>query len=308
MKGARLSGGRHTGAPVDDAAGMHRRRVSRTIACLLTLLPCASCHEARGGSPDSTPATPATDAPTLTDAAAQPGLPPLASDPPIVPLAVPGFSDAVISIPLGLTGPRPVVVATHGAYDAPEGLCDDQRWVLRDCAWVVCPRGRPLHDGTFAYDSGPSLEREIDATLDALAARYPGYVDGGPVTYVGFSLGAILGAWIVAHDPARFPRAVLIEGGEDRWTDASARAFARGGGQRVLFACGLRGRVPGAQQAAAILGRAGVHAHVVLARLPDAGQFIHWYNGPVADEQREQLDWLMEGDPRWSVLATGPAR
>jgi hypothetical protein len=287
---------------------MLRRRASHRVASLLAVLACGSCHEARGGSPDSSPAALGSEAPTPPDAAPQPGLPPLAGDRPIVPLAVPGFADAVISIPLGSTGPRPVVVATHGAYDAPEGLCDDQRWVLHDRAWVVCPRGRPLHDGTFRYDSGPSLAREIDAAVSALAARYPGYVDDGARMYVGFSLGAILGAWIVAHDPARFPRAVLIEGGEDRWTDASARAFARGGGQRVLFACGLRGRVPGAQQAAAILGRAGVDAHVVLARLPDAGQFIHWYNGPVADEQRAQLGWLVEGDARWSVLPTEPAR
>ena len=307
MKGEGFPGVRHSGATADDAGRMTSRRSVRPIPCLFAALGALSCRGAAEGHPDVT-------APNLQVAAASPDAGaelerlPLTSDPPIVPLAVPGFSDAVVSVPLGAKGPLPVVVATHGAYDAPEGLCDDQRWVLHDRAWVVCPRGRPLHDGTFRYDSGPSLEREIDATLGALAGRYPGYVDGGPVTYVGFSLGAILGAWIVAHDPARFPRAVLIEGGEDRWTDVSARAFARGGGQRVLFACGLRGRVPGAQRAAAILGRAGVDAHVVLARLPDAGQFIHWYNGPVADEQREQVDWLMEGDPRWSVLPTGPGR
>jgi len=308
MAGAWFSAVRHSGAPAGDATGMSPRRAFHLVACILGVFVCASCNGARGVDPGSTSPEPGSDTPTPPDAVVLPGLPALASDPPIVPLPVPGFADAVISFPLGSTGPRPVVVATHGAFDPPEGLCDDQRWVLGNRGWVVCPRGRPLHDGTFRFDTAAGLAHEIDAAVGALVARYPGYVDDGAMTYVGFSLGAILGASIVAHDPARFPRAVLIEGGEDRWTDASARAFARGGGQRVLFACGLRGRVPGAQQAAAILGRAGVDTHVVLARLPDAGQFIHWYNGPVADEQRAQLDWLVEGDARWSVLPTGPAR
>jgi hypothetical protein len=194
-----------------------------------------------------------------------------------------------------------VVVATHGMWDFPEGLCDDQRWIFRDRAWVVCPRGRPMPDKTFRYDSVASLEREIDADVRALVARYPGYVDDAAMLYTGFSLGAILGAVLITHEPARFPRAVLIEGGEDKWTPALAAKYAKGGGQRVLFACGLRGRVAGAQQAAAMLERAGVGARAVLGKLPDAGQFIHWYNGPIAEETRAAAPWLFAGDPRWAV-------
>jgi lysophospholipase L1-like esterase len=234
-------------------------------------------------------------------APAEASLPPLSSDPPIVPLAVDGFPEAVISVPLGATSPRPVVVATHGVWDFPEGLCDDQRWIFRDAAWVVCPRGRPLPDKTFRYDGVDALRREIDADVRALDARYPGYVDDRAILYTGFSLGAILGVGVITREPARFPRAVLIEGGEDRWTPALAARYAREGGQRVLFACGLRGRVPAARQAASMLERAGVPARVVLGKLPDAGQFIHWYNGPIADETRAAEPWLFESDPRWGV-------
>jgi pimeloyl-ACP methyl ester carboxylesterase len=192
-----------------------------------------------------------------------------------------------------------VVVATHGLWDFPEGLCDDQRWIFQDRAWVVCPRGRALPDKTFRYDSVEALSREIDADLGALAARYAGYVDPGPMLYTGFSLGAILGVGVVARAPARFPRAVLIEGGEDRWTPALAAQYARGGGQRVLFACGLRFRVAGAERAARMLTRAGADARVVLGKLPDTGQFIHWYNGPVAEETRAAEPWLFGDDARW---------
>jgi dienelactone hydrolase len=252
------------------------------------------------------PASPGASTTSLPAVTSPAGLAPLRSGPPIVPLLVDGFPDAVISTPLGATSPRPVVVATHGMWDFPEGLCDDQRWIFRDRAWVVCPRGRPMPDKTFRYDSVDSLSREIDADVRALAARYPGYVDDGGMLYTGFSLGAILGVGVITREPARFPRAVLIEGGEDRWTSALAAKYAKGGGQRVLFACGLRGRVPAAQQAASILEHAGVGARAVLGKLPDAGQFIHWYNGPIADETLAAQPWLFEGDPRWGP--PGPGR
>jgi hypothetical protein len=227
-------------------------------------------------------------------------LAPLESDPPIVSLPVPGFLDAVLSVPLGARTPRPVVVATHGLWDFPEGVCDNWRWIVGDRAWVLCPRGEARPNRSFHYRSGADLAREIEAGIQALDERYPGYVDTGPRMYAGFSLGAILGAWIVVHDPAHYPRAVLIEGGEDRFSAAAASAYARGGGQRVLFACGLKFRVDPANRAAERLRKAGVPAHVVLGKLPETGQFIHWYNGPVAAETRAQLDWLFEDDPRWS--------
>jgi hypothetical protein len=265
----------------------------RHAAVLLAVLLLGGCSH-KSTVQDGSPVAAVEDPPP-----APPGLEPLLSDPPIIPLAIEGFPEAVISVPLGATSPRPVVVATHGMWDFPEGLCDDQRWIFRDRAWVLCPRGRAMPDKTFRYDSADSLAREIDAGLRALDAHYPGYVDEEAMLYTGFSLGAILGVGVVTRDPARFPRAVLIEGGEDKWTPALAKGFARSGGKSVLFACGLKGRVPVAQQTAAMLVRAGVSSHVVLGKLPDAGQFIHWYNGPIADETIAQAPWLFTGDARW---------
>jgi hypothetical protein len=158
-----------------------------------------------------------------------------------------------------------------------------------------------MPDKTFRYESADALSREIDADVAALVARYPGTVDDSAMLYTGFSLGAILGVSIITRDPARFPRAVLIEGGEDKWTAAKAAAYARGGGKRVLLACGLRSRVRGAERAAAVLEHAGVEASVFLGKLPDTGQFIHWYNGPIADETRARQPWLFDGDSRWAV-------
>ncbi|HEY6458898.1 MAG TPA: hypothetical protein VIY73_02075 [Polyangiaceae bacterium] len=55
-----------------------------------------------------------------------------------------------------------------------------------------------------------------------------------------------------------------------------------------------------------MLTRAGVESRAVLGRLPDAGQFIHWYNGPIAEETRAAEPWLFDGDPRWAVPAAAP--
>jgi hypothetical protein len=92
---------------------------------------------------------------------------------------------------------------------------------------------------------------------------------------------------------------VLTEGGEDRFDSANAAAYGRGGGKRVLFACGLKPRVAPASRAARLLEREGVQARVVLGKLPDTGQFMHAYDGPVAEETKRQLDWLLQGDARW---------
>jgi dienelactone hydrolase len=229
--------------------------------------------------------------------------PPLQGDPPIGSLAVPGFSDAVVSIPIGATSPRPVVVATHGMWDFAEGLCDNWRWIMGNRAWVLCPRGHPMPDKTFRYRSAPALATEIDAALRALGERYPGYVDPGPILYTGFSLGANLGVWVITHDPARYPRAVLVEGGDEGFSASSAAAYAHAGGQRVLFACGLKFRVGSATRAARLLVRSGIDSRVVLGKLGKTGEFIHWYNGPVAEEIKGQLDWLLDGDPRFSEIS-----
>ncbi|WP_437984146.1 hypothetical protein [Sorangium sp. So ce117] len=233
-------------------------------------------------------------------AAAAPRAAPLRADAPFVELPVEGFPSAVVSVPNGATARRPVLIASHGNYDRPEWQCQVWRDIVGDGVFVLCPRGvaRPdspsASDVRFTYESNARLEQEIDAGLAALRARFPEHVDPGAVLYTGFSLGAIMGSAIAARRAALFPRLVLVEGGHDKWTPATAKAFADGGGQRVLFVCAQAGCGGAAAAAAARLEKAGVLARV--ARSKEAG---HRYDGPVAEETRRALDWLIDGDPRW---------
>jgi predicted esterase len=193
-----------------------------------------------------------------------------------------------------------VVVATQGNFDKPEWQCDMWRSVVGDRGFVLCPRGI-LHpnspspaDPRHKYASNVALEREIHAALGALRERFPEYVDPGPALYAGFSQGAIMGVPILARNPALFPRAVLIEGGYDRWTPDAVKRFADGGGERVLFACGQPLCERAAERSAKALEKGSVTARVVHG----VGEG-HSYFGKVADEVRRAFAWIVESDARW---------
>jgi pimeloyl-ACP methyl ester carboxylesterase len=227
---------------------------------------------------------------------------PLSSASPLIRVPVAGFGEAVASLPLGAREKRPVIIATHGNYDRPEWQCEVWREIIGDRAFVLCPRGTQRLDSPsrddirFTYDSNAALEREIDAALAALAARFPDFVDVERPVYAGFSLGAIMGATIAARRPAFLSRAVLIEGGHDKWTPQSAKAFASGAGGRVLFVCSQAACAADARLAAARLVRAGAEARVV--RGQDVG---HRYDGPTAETTKKALPWLLDGDERWAL-------
>jgi hypothetical protein len=105
----------------------------------------------------------------------------------------------------------------------------------------------------------------------------------------------MLGVPFVARQPARFPRVLLIEGGHDPWTPSLARSFAKGGGKRVMFACGQESCLVDARRAQAVVAKAGVATKIVYG--PGVG---HGYGGAVAEAIARELDWLLEGDARFN--------
>src|SRR6185369_8025401 len=116
------------------------------------------------------PAPPAVATARASEAAPLPSEPPpLEAEAPLVALPVEGYGAAVVSLPLGARGKRPVLIATHGNYDRPEWQCQVWREIIADQAFILCPRGvtRPdspsADDIRFTYASNQSLERELDA-------------------------------------------------------------------------------------------------------------------------------------------------
>src|SRR5688572_16403815 len=220
--------------------------------------------------------------------------PPPTTNPPspngLVELPVPGYGNAVVSVPRGAIGPKPVMVAGHGRSMGP-GICEHFRnELVGDRGFILCPRGTPWEKG--GYTHGKELPHEIDAGLAALRARFGVLVDPGPMIYVGYSQSAYLANTVVMRSPARFPRAIVIEGTGGGW---DAKTFARAGGQRVLFACGQAPCAKAATPLATAFLRAGVGSDVHYA--PGAG---HAYGGAVGDGIKARWAWLVQGDPRWA--------
>lgn len=223
---------------------------------------------------------------------------------PFIELDVPNHGPAVVSVPLGATSRRPVLVAAHGAGDRPEWQCHVWRGIVGDRAFVLCPRGFPTnpyvppdHTGYF-YTTHHALGREIALAFEALAERFPDYVDREKPVFAGFSQGAIMGALLLPHHSVRFARAALVEGGYgffQEWNIHAAQTWARQGGVRALLACG---RLRCAEQAALTayyMKRGGLAARVLYAE--GAG---HSYGGRMEIALREAFAWLAEGDPRFA--------
>jgi predicted esterase len=231
--------------------------------------------------------------------------PPLTAEAAVIDLPVEGHRPAVVSVPLGATSPRPLVVIAHGAGGRPEPHCAFWRELLGSRGFLLCPRGvllgadaEPENQGFF-YPDHHALAREVTAAVDALRARFGEHLDDRAPIYVGFSQGATMGALAFVKRPAAFARLVLIEGGvgeSDECTINAARAFHEGGADRVLFACGRASCFSAAQRSLTYLEKAGLPGRVVHAR--GAG---HTYGGAVADAVVSALPWVLEGDPRWSA-------
>jgi predicted esterase len=263
----------------------------RAALLVLAVLAVTGCHKKKKVPPARPETTSATPAPSSTTP-----LEPLLVLRDKDRLLVPDYGDAAILVPVGATSPRPVVLGVHGNAETPEVFCAALGEVVHARAFVLCPRGvkanEPNYPG-YLFSSPQMLALEVQAGLKALERSYPGYVDIEDVLYVGFSRGAYLSVPIISTEPARYPRAILIEGGQDAWTADRIKAFAAEGGARILFACGQDDCNVEAHAIADRLSEAGVEANVVFHEVG------HVYTGPILDDLRVGFEWVIEGDPKW---------
>lgn len=225
-------------------------------------------------------------------------LAPLVTDD-FVDLPVPNHLNAVVGVPVGATTRRPIVLGVHGNFETPEAFCKALHGIIGTRAFLICVRGTERADWPkdaphYTFVSPQILATEVDAAINALYERFPAYVDFEALMYVGFSRGAFLSVAIIATEPKRFPRAILIEGGQDAWTRDRISYFAAEGGTRILFACGTDICVGEGNRISSLLKSGRIDTRVVYGA--DAG---HVYTGRVAQELKKGFDWVVEGDPRW---------
>ncbi len=240
----------------------------------------------------------------------------------LVELEVSGFRPATLSLPLGATEPRPILVALHGNYDRPEWQCMVWGELVRYAAFVLCPRGIPRTDAPrsedrWTYGALGATLKELYAGLRALREAYPDHADAGPAVFTGFSLGAILGVHALGPEPGSsaarergeeppFQHAVLVEGGAEGWHVRRATRFVaerplQAAGAGVLFGCGQHACRQQGARAARLLTQGGATAQVAFG-----GNVGHTYDGQVAAAIAEALPELLGSDPRWAPLLTPP--
>lgn len=215
-------------------------------------------------------------------------------------LALSDGAIAYVTPPIGAREPRPIVVGIHGAWDDPGLMCSAWRLIVDAHAFVVCPGGRPVDptkkDGRlFVWSSGEHLAKRVHEAVEATKAKYPGRVADGPMIYVAFSQGANLAGTLLAREGKDFSRVVFTEGGYKTFDDpAIARAFAKSGGERVLFTCSQPG-CPGAFATS----KASLANARVTARVDYSGPHGHSMPPAVREQIHEALPWIVEGLPNW---------
>ncbi len=152
-------------------------------------------------------------------------LEPLTAEGPIIALP-----DARVSVPLGATQARPILIVLHGAGESAERQCKIWRGISDARPFVLCPE-------LGAKRSDQEVETALRGALRELKTKFGEYVAGGSVVLVGFGSSAEHAMAIARQEPAFFARLALIDGGHQSWSATAAGAFAQRGGQRVLFGC-----------------------------------------------------------------------
>jgi len=222
-------------------------------------------------------------------------------------VSLPDGGLAYVTPPTGATTRRPVIVAIHGAVDDPGLMCGAWRLVADVYPFVVCPAGTPIGadtpDRKYVWGSSAQIEKRALEAVAAVAVKYPAYVDAdAPVVYAGFSQGATMAAPFLVRHAKRFPCAVFTEGGHHSFdSPALAAAYARAGGERVLFTCSQAGCAGAFDLSRAALEHAGVGARVVFS-----GAFGHSMPPPVRESVHAALPWVIEGLAGWTGYATAP--
>ena len=175
-----------------------------------------------------------------------------------------GEQQIVVTPPVGVTEPRPLVIGVHGAGDRPEWACGGWRLASQVSAFIACPRGSKQSHDRFAWSSPKQLAVAVDAAVSQTRARFGSYVAAGPLIYAGFSQGASLAEPLLLAQASRFQIAILAEGGYATSRNPGvARAYQAAGGRRVVLVCGSPACFRSAKLARKNLETAGLQVLVV---------------------------------------------
>lgn len=137
-------------------------------------------------------------------------------------IAVPGAPDAYYYKPSG-RGTKPVIMYLHGRGGNPGEDCRKWARVASPFGWVVCPSGSGVNEsGGRTWSNGTAdAQRVIDATIDALRAKYKGKVQRRNNVLVGFSEGAWVAMNVGLKDQRTWSRWLILAASDAYWGDVT---------------------------------------------------------------------------------------
>ncbi|OJY30853.1 MAG: hypothetical protein BGO98_29260 [Myxococcales bacterium 68-20] len=137
-------------------------------------------------------------------------------------IAVPGAPDAFYYKP-NARGSKPVIMYLHGRGGNPAEDCRKWARVATQFGWVVCPSGSGVNDaGGRTWTNGTvDAQRVIDATIEALRAKYKGKVQRRNNVLVGFSEGAWVAMNVGLKDQRTWSRWLILAASDAYWGDVT---------------------------------------------------------------------------------------
>ena len=199
------------------------------------------------------------------------GAPPSAPAQVVNRLPVPGNPDAFFVEPRG-DGEQAVLLVLHPRHGAPAADCAKWAGVGSPHGWVLCPAGPVGTDGDRSWGKFDDAKRVIDATMEALRAKFGARVRQAHNVIIGFSEGALMGQILGLRAPEQWSRWPILAGSDTYWGDDEELSFrwlrmARPKLGRVVFLTGEHDPiVENTLRAGALVRGAHIPVRVIIRR------------------------------------------
>jgi predicted esterase len=144
-------------------------------------------------------------------------------------LEVPGAPDAYYFKARG-KGMKPILMYLHGRGGNPAEDCRKWARVATQFGWLVCPSGPGDNgNGGRTWSNGAAdAQRVIDATVQAMRAKYKRKVQLYGNTLIGFSEGAFIAMQVGIKDQRTWNRWLILGASEQYWGGEVTEALEPG--------------------------------------------------------------------------------
>lgn len=123
-------------------------------------------------------------------------------------------------------GAKPILMYLHGRNGNPAEDCRKWARVASQFGWVVCPSGPDSGTGGRSWSNGAGdAQRIIDATVNALRAKYKGKVQRRNNILIGFSEGAFVAMQVGLKDQATWSKWLILAASDQYWGGTEVEAL-----------------------------------------------------------------------------------